>query len=162
MANYGYQPENENVWTDLAAGSIAALLGYGTATWAKATGSGLLPGITLGASAFAGVVGKHFARRPLIHEALEALGFGGFMGIGQIAAVNTPTLGGKGAGNIPMTLGGTASSSAAAARALAAQEAANRAAAARQTAAITETYPPNQPKGAETTPGATSYNFAAY
>lgn len=100
MAYYGAEPES--IWVDLAAGGLAVGVGYGLATWAKATGKSLWPAIAAAVAGAGGLAARHAASNPWGHELLEAVGFGGLFGVGEVVAASTTTLGNVGPGTVPL------------------------------------------------------------
>jgi len=95
---YGIQ---ESWGTDIVSALAAAFEGYATASLAK----GGYPGTALITNAVLGVGGvgaKHLMGGAYGHEVMEALGYGGFAGLGTWAAEATKTYpGSKGPGAAP-------------------------------------------------------------
>jgi|GEM_PF-2300351 len=98
--------EPESIWVDLAAGGLAVALGYGLASWAKATGKAMWPAITSAVAGAGGLAARHAVSNPWAHELLESLGFGGLYGVGQVVAASTTTLGNVGPGSVPLNVNG--------------------------------------------------------
>jgi hypothetical protein len=117
----------ENWGTDLISAIAALGSGYLFTSWQKASSNPLVP-LVGEAVIGAGAVGaKHLAgRRPYLHEALEAVGYGSLFGIGTWVAEATSTLGGKGPGAPPVFMPGAKSAAAHAAAMRAAALAAAR------------------------------------
>ena len=130
-------------WTKDLMGALGAVaVGYGGATMAKATDKPLTSALVTTGVGVAGLVVKDMPRSPLLHEFCEGIGYGGLSYFGTWTAANTPTIGGKPAGSVPLQ--DIASSSGAAAAIAAARARAAAAAAGTQGAAPT----PAQPQGA--------------
>lgn len=96
-----YGIARESAGTDVVSALFSALGGYGVNSLAKAG----MPGTALITDAVLGVGGltikHHFDDRPYVHETLEALGYGGFWGMGAWAADATTTFGNHGPGSAP-------------------------------------------------------------
>ncbi len=99
---------------DLVGALGAVLAGYGGATMAKATDKPPTSALVTTGVGVAGVVAKGMTRRPMLHEFYEGLGYGGVSYFGTWTAANTPTLGGKAAGPVPLQDIASTSSAAAA------------------------------------------------
>ena len=96
-----YQWNGENTTTDIVSALTAALAGYTTASMAKA-GKAKCATLLNGAMGVIGMVGKNYTSKPMCHEVLEAVGLGGFYGLGVWAAGATTTYGHNPPGDIPV------------------------------------------------------------
>lgn len=116
-------------WTKDLMGALGAVAtGYGAATMAKATDKPLTTALVATGLGVGGVAAKNMPRSPLWHEFLEGVGYGGLGYFGTWTAANTPTIGGKPAGPVPLqdlasTSGAGAAIAAARARAAASRSA---------------------------------------
>ena len=128
---YGSRP-----WVRTLFGAVGAVaVPYLGATLAKATGKPLTSALTTVGAGVVGAVSKGAIRNANWHELVEGGGYGGLGYGGVYLAANTPTLGGKAAGPVPLQ---DIASSASAAAAIAAARA--RAAGAARSAAAS--FPP--------------------
>ena len=107
-------------WTKDLLGAVGAVaVPYLGATMAKATGKPLTSALVTTGAGVVGVIAKGSIRDPNWHEFVEGGGYGGLGYFGTWLAANTPTIGGKAAGPIPlqdMASSGSAAAAIAAAR----------------------------------------------
>lgn len=90
-------------WVKDLMGAVGAVgVPYLGATLAKATGKPLTAALVTVGAGVVGTVAKGSVRDPNWHEFVEGGGYGGLGYFGPWLAANTPTLGGKPAGPIPL------------------------------------------------------------
>jgi hypothetical protein len=121
-----YGSERENWVSDLVSAATAAFTGYGFSSLSKLGGNPVYPLIGEASVGVLGVGLKHLTDSVVLHEVLEAAGYGGLYGVGWWLGETTTTIGGRPAGAPPFWHPGatTAASGGAASHALAALKAA--------------------------------------
>lgn len=91
-----YQWHGENFATDVVSALTAALAG-GVATYLALNNKSNYALLANGIMGVGGLVGKNYVGGSMAHEILEAIGYGGFYGLGTWAAATL-----KNANNIPV------------------------------------------------------------